>query len=57
MLLGCGTVLFSVQPLCRGLRLTHQRNLAILALGVFRIFGDHLTLSETARSVPARSDH
>ena len=57
MTLGYGQVLYFVESLCRGFRLTRQRNLAIMALGISRIRDGHLTLSEIARSVPTRSDH
>jgi len=55
--LGYGKIAFFVQSLCQGFRLTRQRNLAIMALGILRIPDGHLTLSEIARSVPTRSDH
>jgi hypothetical protein len=41
----------------RGLRLTRQRNLALLALGISRVRDGHLTVSEVARCIPTRSDH
>ncbi len=50
-------VLFFVQSLWRGLRLTRQRNLALLALGISRLPDGHLTLSEIARGIPGHSDH
>lgn len=57
MTLGYGKMLFFVQSLCRGWRLTRQRNLALLALGISRVRDGHLTLSEIARCIPTRSDH
>lgn len=57
MTLGYGQILCFVQSLCHGLRLTRQRNLALLALGISRIPDGHLTVSEIARSVPTRSNH
>jgi hypothetical protein len=50
-------MLFFVQSMLRGFRLTRQRNLALVALGISRIRDGHLTLSEIARSVPTLSDH
>jgi len=52
MTLGYGQILCLVRSLCYSLRLTRQRNLALLALGISRIADGHLTVSEIARSVP-----
>jgi hypothetical protein len=38
-------------------RVTRQRNLALMILGILQIRDAHLTVSEIARSVPGRSDH
>ena len=38
-------------------RLTRQRNLALLALGISRVRDGHLTVAETARSISTLSDH
>lgn len=46
-----------VQSLLRGWRLTRQRNLALLALGISRVRDGHLTVSEVARCIPGHSDH
>lgn len=57
MTLDYAKMLFFVQSMLRGFRLTRQRNLAVVALGISRIRDGHLTVSEIARSVPTRSDH
>ena len=57
MNLGWGRMLFFVQRLLPGWRLTRQRNLALLAMGLARLRDGHLTISETARSIPAHTDH
>ena len=57
MTLGYGRMLFFVQNLLPGFRLTRQRNLALLAIGIAAVRDGHLTLSEIARSIPTRSDH
>lgn len=55
--LGYGRMLFFVQHLLPGFRLTRQRNLALLAIGIAAVRDGHLTISEIARSIPTRSDH
>lgn len=57
MCLGYGELLCFVQSMLRGWRLTRQRNLALLALGISRVRDGHLTVSEIARCLPGRSDH
>ena len=57
MALSYGRMLFFVQHLLPGFRLTRQRNLALLAIGIAAVRDGHLTLSEIARSIPTRSDH
>ncbi len=57
MALGYGRMLYFVQHLLPGWRLTRQRNLALLAIGIAGVRDGHLTLSEIARSIPTRSDH
>jgi len=57
MCLGYDELLRFVQSLLQGWRLTRQRNLALLALGISRVRDGHLTVSEIARSLPGRSDH
>jgi hypothetical protein len=57
MALGYGRMLFFVQHVFRGWRLTRQRNLALLAMGIAGVRDGHLTVSEIARSIPTRSDH
>jgi hypothetical protein len=55
--LGYGKLLFVVQSMLQGFRLTRQRNLALLALGISRVRDGHLTVSEIARSIPNHCDH
>jgi hypothetical protein len=50
-------MLWFVQHVLPGFRLTRQRNLALLAIGILGVRDAHLTVSEIARSVPSRSDH
>ena len=57
MKLGYRVMLYFVQHLLPGFRLTRQRNLALVALGIAGVRDGHLTISEIARSVPTRSDH
>jgi hypothetical protein len=57
MNLGYRVMLYFVQHLLPGFRLTRQRNLALVALGIAGVRDGHLTMSEIARSVPTRSDH
>ena len=57
MTLSYGRMLFFVQSVVRSMRLTRQRNLALLALGIARVRDGHLTVSEIARVIPTRSDH
>jgi len=57
MAIGYGRMLFFVQHLFPGFRLTRQRNLALLANGIAGVRDGHLTISEIARSIPTRSDH
>jgi hypothetical protein len=57
MALGYGKMLYFVQHLLPGFRLTRQRNLALLAIGIAGVRDGHLTMSEIARSIPTRSDH
>ncbi len=57
MALGYGRMLYFVQHLLPGWRLTRQRNLALLAMGIVGVRDGHLTLSEIARGIPTRSDH
>lgn len=57
MTLGYGRMLFFIQHLLPGFRLTRQRNLALLAIGIAGVRDGHLTMSEIARSIPTRSDH
>jgi len=57
MTLGYGKMLFFVQHLLPGWRLTRQRNLALLALGIVGVRDGHLTLSEIARAIPTQTDH
>jgi hypothetical protein len=57
MTLGYGKMLYFVQRLLPGWRLTRQRNLALVAVGIAGVRDGHLTMSEIARSMPTRSDH
>ena len=57
MRLGYSELLCFVQSMLHGWRLTRQRNLALLALGISRVRDGHLTVSEIARCIPTRSDH
>ena len=57
MVLRYGEMLFFVQRVLPGWRLTRQRNLALLALGIAGVRDAHLTVAEIARAVPARTDH
>ena len=57
MELGYGKMLYFVQCLLKGWRLTRQRNLALLSIGILRVRDAHLTVSEIARGIPNRSDH
>jgi hypothetical protein len=50
MAIGYGRMLFFVQHLLPGFRLTRQRNLALLAIGISGVRDGHLTISEIARS-------
>lgn len=50
-------MLHFVQSMLPGFRLTRQRNLALLALGISQVRDGHLTVSEIARAIPSRSDH
>jgi len=50
-------MMWFVQHLLPGFRLTRQRNLALLAIGIAEVRDGHLTMSEIARSIPTRSDH
>lgn len=57
MVLGYHTLLGFVQSLLPCFRLTRQRNLALLALGIAKVRDGHLTVSEIARYIPNRCDH
>ena len=57
MKLSYGRMLFFVQSVVRSMRLTRQRNLALLALGIARVRDGHLTMSEIARVIPTPYDH
>lgn len=57
MTLEYGKMLYFVQCLLTGWRLTRQRNLALLCLGIARVRDGHLTVSEIARGIPSHSDH
>jgi len=57
MTIGYGRMLFFVQHMLPKFRLTRQRNLALLAIGIAGVRDGHLTISEIARSIPTRSDH
>jgi hypothetical protein len=50
-------MLYFVQHMFPGWRLTRQRNLTLLAIGIARVRDGHLTVSDIARSIPGRSDH
>ena len=51
------TLLSFVQSLLPSFRVTHQRNLALLALGMAKVRDGHLTVSEVARYIPNRCAH
>jgi len=57
MALGYGKMLYFVQRLLPGWRLTRQRNLALLSIGIARVRDAHLTVSEIARAIPTRTNH
>ena len=57
MKLSYGRMLFFVQSVVGSMRLTRQRNLALLALGIARVRDGHLTMSEIARVIPRPYDH
>ena len=57
MAIGYGRMTWFVQHLLPGFRLTRQRNLALLAIGIAGVRDGHLTISEIARSIPTQSDH
>ena len=57
MVLRYGEMLFFVQRVLPGWRLTRQRNLALLAIGIARVRDAHLTVAEIARGIPTRADH
>jgi hypothetical protein len=46
-----------VQRMLPQFRVTRQRNLALLALGISKVRDGHLTVSEIARYIPSSSDH
>ena len=57
MVIGYKELLGFVQAMFPSLRVTRQRNMALLTLGILQVRDGHLTISEIARSVPGRSDH
>ena len=57
MSIGYGKMLFFVQHVLPGWRLTRQRNLALLAIGIARVRDAHLTVAEIARGILTRADH
>ena len=57
MVIGYKELLGLVQMMLPSFRVTRQRNLALLALGILQVRDGHLTISEIARAVPGRSDH
>ena len=57
MILGYSVLLRFVQSIFPRMRVTRQRNLALLARGILNVRDGHLTMSEIARSFPGRSDH
>jgi hypothetical protein len=57
MVIGYKELLGFVQAMLPSFRVTRQRNLALLALGILQVRDGHLTISEIARAVPGRSDH
>lgn len=57
MLLDYHRLLRFVQQVLPDFRLTRQRNLALLALGISRVRDGHLTVSEIARYIPNQCDH
>ncbi len=57
MVIGYHEILDFVQQMLPDMRVTRQRNLTWLVLGILRIRDAHLTVSEIARAILTRSDH
>lgn len=57
MVIGYHAILDFVQQMMPGMRVTRQRNLAWLVLGILQIRDAHLTVAEIARAIQTRSDH
>ncbi len=57
MVLRYHDLLSFVQNLFPGMRVTRQRNLAFVALGVLQVRDAHLTLTEIARALPTKRHH
>jgi len=57
MVIGYNDLLVFVQSILPQMRLTRQRNLALVVLGLLQVRDAHLTISEIARAIPSKSDH
>ncbi|MGQ9851740.1 MAG: hypothetical protein ACUVSU_16990 [Aggregatilineaceae bacterium] len=50
-------MLLFVQSMLPEMRLTRQRNLALVVVGLLQVRDAHLTISEIARAIPGKADH
>jgi hypothetical protein len=57
MVIGYNDLLVFVQSMLPQMRLTRQRNLALVVVGLLQVRDAHLTISEIARAIPNKSDH
>lgn len=57
MVIGYTELLTFVQSMLPKMRLTRQRNLAWVVLGLLQVRDAHLTVSEIARAITTKSDH